>query len=106
MLLKKIMSAWKDLVESRTKDSYVSVVKRFKDVCKPFPKFLAYVETKILNTVKEKFVRAWTDKVLNLGCRTTNIVESAHGKLKKIYLRSSVWYLASCSYEIDKMLAI
>jgi len=101
----KIMRAWKDLVESPTKNSYASAILKFKDVCKPFPKFLACVETTILNTVKEKFIRAWTNKVLHLGCRTTNIVESAHGKLKK-YLRSSVGDLTSCWDEIDKMLAI
>jgi hypothetical protein len=46
-----------------------------------------YVETTILNTVKDKFVRAWTDSVLHIGCRTTNIVKSAHGKLKKIFAK-------------------
>jgi len=70
----------------------------------PFPEFITYVETTVLN-LKEKFVRAWTNKVLHLGCRTTNIVESAHGVLKK-YLRSSVDDLASCWDEIDKMLAV
>jgi len=59
---------------------------------------------KLLN-LKGKFVRAWTNKVLHLGCRTTNIVESAHGVLKK-YLRSSVGDLASCWDEIDKTLAV
>jgi hypothetical protein len=52
---------------------------------KKIPKFLDYVGTTILNTVKEKFVRAWTDGLLHLGCRTANIVESAHGKLKNIF---------------------
>ena len=36
-------------------------------------------------------------------CRTTNIIESAHGHLKR-YLRSSVGDLTSCWDEIDKML--
>lgn len=49
--------------------------------------------------------RAWTDGVLHLGCKTTKIVESAHGKLKK-YLRSTMRDLASRWDEIDKMLAI
>jgi len=40
---------------------------------------------------------------LHLGCRTTNIVESDHGHLKR-YLRSSVGDLLSCWDEIDKML--
>jgi len=49
-----------------------------------FSKFLKYVETTILNTVKDKFVRAWTNNVLHLGCKTTNVVELAHEKLKNI----------------------
>jgi hypothetical protein len=51
---------------------------------KKFSKFLDYVETTILNTDKEKIVRAWTNGVLHLGCKTTNQIESAHGKLKNI----------------------
>jgi hypothetical protein len=50
-------------------------------------------------------VRAWTNKVLHLGCKTTNIVESAHGVLKR-YLRSSVGDFASCWDEINKMLIV
>jgi len=69
-----------------------------------FPHFILYVETTVLN-LKEKFVRAWTNKVLHLGCRTTNIVESTHGVLKK-YLMNSVGDLASCWDEIYEMLAV
>jgi len=50
-------------------------------------------------------VRAWTNGVLHLSCRTTNVVESTDGKLKK-YLRSSVEDLTSFWDERDKMLAI
>jgi hypothetical protein len=105
-LFMKIMRVLKEVVESPTEDSYASALLKFKEVCKPFPKFLAYVETTVLNTVKKKFVRAWTYKVLHIGCRITNIVELSHGKLKKKYLRSNVGDLASCWDEIDKMLAI
>jgi len=78
-VVEKIMSAWKELDES-----YASGLLKFKEVCMPFPDFILYVETTILN-LKEKLVRAWTNKLLHLGCRTTNIVESAHGVLKKIF---------------------
>jgi len=50
-------------------------------------------------------VRAWTNGVLHLDCRTTNRVESAHGKLKK-YLSNSVGDLATSLGVIDKMLTI
>ena len=103
-VVEKVVIAWRELVESPTEESYASNLLKFKEVCMPFPEFIKYVEETVLN-LKEKFVRAWTDKVLHLGCRTTNIVESAHGVLKK-YLRSSVGDLASCWDEIDKMLAV
>ena len=70
----------------------------------PFPHFIVYVETTILN-LKEKFVRACTNNVLHLGCRTTNIVKSVHGVLKR-YLMSSVGDLASCWDETDKKLVV
>jgi len=103
-VVEKIVSAWKELVESPTEESYASGLLKFKEVCMPFPDFIVYVETTVLN-LKEKFVRAWTNKLLHLGCRTTNIVESAHGVLKK-YLRSSVGDLVSCWDEIHKMLTV
>ena len=72
----KVVSAWKELVDFPTEESYASALLKFKEVCMPFPEFITYVETTVLN-LKEKFVRAWTNKVLHLGCRTTNIVQPA-----------------------------
>jgi hypothetical protein len=45
------MRVWKEVVESPTEDSYASALLKFKEVCEPFPKFLAYVETTVLNTI-------------------------------------------------------
>jgi len=102
-LVKKIMRAWREVVNSPMDDSYASAWLKFKkDVCRPFPLFVKYVETTIL-PLKKHFVRAWTNKFLHIWCRTTNIVESAHGKLKR-YLRSGVGDLASCWDEINKIL--
>ena len=58
-----------------------------------------------LDVVKEKIVRAWTDYVLHLGCRTTNVVESAHALVKK-YLSNSVGDLGTCWEKIHDMLVI
>ena len=91
------------MVNSPTEDSYASAWLKFKEeVYELFPMFVKYVETTVL-PLKKHFVRAWTNKFLHLGCRTTNIVESTHGHLKS-YLRSSVGDLASCWDEIDKIL--
>ncbi|XP_058753208.1 uncharacterized protein LOC131626410 [Vicia villosa] len=51
-------------------------------ICEKYPDLLKYVESTILDKVKEKFVCAWTDKVRYLGNTTTNRVESAHATLK------------------------
>ncbi|KEH34517.1 hypothetical protein MTR_3g467680 [Medicago truncatula] len=101
-LVKKIVRVWREVVESPTEDLYASAWLKFKEVCEPFSMFVKYVETTVLS-VKNQFVRAWTNKFLHPGCTTTNIVDSAHGHLKR-YLRSSVGDLASCWDEIDKML--
>jgi len=102
-LVKKIVRAWRDVVNSPTEDSFAIALLTFKDeVCEPFPLFVKYVKETVL-PLKKHFVRAWTKKYLHLRCRTTNIVESAHAQLKR-YLWSSVGDLASCWDEIDKML--
>jgi len=56
-VVEKVVSAWKELVESPTDESYASALLKFKEVCMPFPGFITYVETTVLN-LKEKFVRA------------------------------------------------
>jgi len=102
-LVKKIVRAWRDVINSPTEDDFAIAWLTFKDeVCGLFPLFVKYVEETVL-PLKKHFVRAWTNKYLHLGCRTTNIVESAHAQLKR-YLRSSVGDLASCWDEVDKIL--
>ena len=77
----------------------------FLNVCNDFPKFLTYVESTILDVVKDKIVKAWTNNVLHLGCRTTNRVESAHALVKKC-LSNSVGDLGTCWEKMHDMLVI
>jgi alpha-glucosidase len=51
-----------------------------------FPKFLQYFQDTVLDPVKEKLVRVWTDRVMHIGNTTTNRVESQHGVLKQYIL--------------------
>ena len=88
-VVKTVMATWLDLVDSETEEAYIDNWTRFKVVCAKFPKFLDYVEKKILDPVKEKFVWFWVDKNLHMGNTTTNRAESAHTRLKK-YLSSSM----------------
>jgi len=76
----------------------------FQDACSDFPLFQNYAMT-TLKEVKDKIVRAWTDHVLHLGCRTTNRVESAHALVKK-YLDNSVGDLGTCWEKIYDMLVL
>ncbi|XP_058746429.1 uncharacterized protein LOC131619338 [Vicia villosa] len=52
------------------------------DAVTKYPGLLKYVESTILDKVKEKFVCVWTDNVRHLGNTTTNRVESTHASLK------------------------
>jgi len=103
-VVKKIMRAWKVMVESPTQELYANALMEFQDTCSDFPHFLNYAMT-TLNEVKEKIVRAWTDHVLHLGCRTNNRVESTHALVKK-YLDNSVGDLGTCWEKIHDMLVL
>jgi len=103
-VVKKITRAWKVIFESPTQELYANALVEFQDVCSDFPLFLKYAMT-TLNEVKEKIVRAWTDHVLHLGCRTTNKVELAHALVNK-YLDKSVGDLGTCWEKIHDMLVL
>ncbi|XP_058776175.1 uncharacterized protein LOC131650486 [Vicia villosa] len=51
-------------------------------VCEKYPNLLKYVESTILDQLKEKIACARTNQVIHLGNITTNQVESAHATLK------------------------
>ena len=53
-------------------DAYDEVVKDFQSVCSSWPLFVDYVNKTWLIPHKEKFVKAWTDKVMHLGNTTSN----------------------------------
>ena len=103
-VVKKIMRTWKAMVESPTQEFYANALVKFQDECSDFPLFIDYAMT-TLKEVKEKIVRAWTDHVLHLGCRTTNRVESTHALVKK-YLDNSVGDLGTCWEKIHDMLVL
>ncbi|KAH1213037.1 hypothetical protein GmHk_14G041078 [Glycine max] len=65
-------------------------------VCAPWPMFVDYVKETWIIPHKEKFVSAWTNKVMHLGNTKTNKVESAHSSLKRLLQNNlgdlcSVW---------------
>jgi len=56
-MVKTMMVAWLDIVDSEMEEAYIDNWTRLKVVCAKFSKFLDYVEKTILDPVKEKFVR-------------------------------------------------
>jgi len=66
------MNAWEAVVDCHKCDAYDKVVKGFESVCSSWPWFVDYVKKTWLIPHKEKFVRAWTDRVMHLGNTTSN----------------------------------
>ena len=50
-------------------------LKKFEIVCSPCPMFVDYVNQTWVIPHKERFVKAWTNKVMHLGNTTTNRYE-------------------------------
>jgi hypothetical protein len=85
-LLNTLKFQWEAVVESTTEEAFTEAVVEFKRVFARFPKFLQYFQDTVLDPVKEKLVRVWTDRVMHIGNTTTNRVESQHGVLKQYIL--------------------
>jgi len=67
-----VMNAWGAVVDCYKCDAYDEVVKGFETVCSSWPLFVDYVKKTWLIPHKEKFVKAWTDRVMHLGNTTSN----------------------------------
>jgi len=102
-MVKTIMLAWEDIVNSDTEEAYVENCNRFKVLCVKFPKFVEYVESTILGPVKENIVKSWVNKFMHKGNTTTNRVKYAHNRLKK-YMTSSMVNLSTNWQQVHNML--
>lgn len=58
------------------------VVIHFRKVCEKYIDLLKYVESTILDQMKENIICAWIDQVRHLRNKTTNLVKSTHAILK------------------------
>ncbi|KAH6792406.1 hypothetical protein C2S52_002883 [Perilla frutescens var. hirtella] len=77
------MSAWSALLLSSTENEYTQVLKSIDNNYKDYLGVLKYVKDTWLTSYKQRFVAAWTNKIMHFGNLTTNRAESAHAKLKK-----------------------
>ncbi|KAL5141576.1 Protein FAR1-RELATED SEQUENCE 5 [Glycine soja] len=91
-----VMEAWGSLVDCPNESSFDEYLKNFEMDFSLWPMFVDYVCQTWVIPHKERFVKAWTKKVMHLGNTTTNMVESAHWLLKRL-LQNSVGDIFSTS---------
>ncbi|KAL5161963.1 hypothetical protein HKD37_07G019162 [Glycine soja] len=72
-----VMDAWGSLVDFSCESSFDEYLKNFEMACSLWPMFVDYVCQTWVIPHKERFVKAWTNKVMHLGNTTTNRVESS-----------------------------
>lgn len=82
VILESIMDSLNAILYSSTGELYFECVIHFSGVCEKHLNFLKYVESTILDHVKEKIVCAWTNQVRRFENSTTNINKYTHVTLK------------------------
>ncbi|KAH1226487.1 hypothetical protein GmHk_11G033129 [Glycine max] len=66
------------LVDYPSEQQFDECLIKFEITYSPWPMFVDYVNQTWLIPHQERFVKAWTNKVMHLRNTTTNMVESAH----------------------------
>ena len=67
-----VMDSWGNLVDCPLEQEFPEHLQRFQVACSPWPMFVDYVCETWIVPHKEKFILAWTNKVMHLGNTTTN----------------------------------
>ena len=67
-----VMEAWESLVDCPIEIEYDECLAKFEIACLPWPMFVDYVKQIRLILHREKFVKAWMNKMIHLGNTTTN----------------------------------
>ncbi|XP_073223412.1 uncharacterized protein [Cicer arietinum] len=96
---------WKDIMYCSNEKEYMMRLHMFEQSCVDTKVFVDYVKETWLTPHKERFVEAWTNKVMHLGNTTTNRVESAHWKLK-LMLENSMGDLCKCWEAMNNMIRL
>ena len=71
-----VMDCWGSLTDCPSEQQFDECLKKFEIACAPWPMFVDYVKETWIIPHKEKFVSAWTNKVMHLGNTTTNRYET------------------------------
>ena len=67
-----VMDNWGTLVDCPSEHQFHESLQKFQVACSPWPMFIDYVNDTWIIPHKEKFITAWTNKVMHLGNTTTN----------------------------------
>ncbi|KAL5172984.1 PKS-NRPS hybrid synthetase [Glycine soja] len=102
---KNVKANWGTLVDCPSEHEFHESHQKFQVSCSPWPMFIDYVNDTWIIPHKEKFITAWTNKVMHLGNTTTNKVESAHWALKRV-LQNSVGDLCSVWDAMNNMITL
>ncbi|KAL5165939.1 Protein FAR1-RELATED SEQUENCE 5 [Glycine soja] len=100
-----VMDSWGTLVDCPSEYEFHESHQKFQVACSPWPMFIDYVNDTWIIPHKEKFITAWTNKVMHLGNTTTNRIESAHWALKRV-LQNSVGDLCSVWDAMNNMITL
>ncbi|KAH1227765.1 Protein FAR1-RELATED SEQUENCE 5 [Glycine max] len=100
-----VMDSWGNLVDCPSEQEFPEHLQRFQVACSPWPMFVDYVCETWIVPHKEKFITAWTNKVMHLGNTTTNRVESTHWSLKRV-LQNNVEDLCSVWDAMNNMMTL
>ncbi|KAH1189119.1 Protein FAR1-RELATED SEQUENCE 6 [Glycine max] len=100
-----VMDNWGTLVDCPSEHQFHESLQKFQVACSPWPIFTDYVNDTWIIPHKEKFITAWTNKVMHLGNTTTNMVESAHWALKRV-LQNNVGDLCSVWDAMNNMITL
>ncbi|KAH1193930.1 hypothetical protein GmHk_19G054847 [Glycine max] len=84
---------------------FAESLQKFQIACSPWPMFVDYVKETWIIPHKEKFITAWTNKVMHLGNTTTNGVEYAYWALKRV-LQNSIGDLCSVWDAMNNMITL
>jgi len=68
----QVMEAWGSVVDCDDPVQFEHHVQAFQVFCSPWPIFVDYIIGTWLVSHKEKFVKAWTDRLMHLGNTTIN----------------------------------
>ncbi|KAH1241341.1 Protein FAR1-RELATED SEQUENCE 5 [Glycine max] len=81
-----VMDCWGSLTDCPSEQQFDECLKKFEVACAPWPIFVDYVKETWIIPHKEKFVSAWTNKVMHLGNTTTNrLLQNSIGDLCSVW---------------------